>query len=688
MRIKILIIILLVYLLPISAIENDKWEIYPSYSNITEIEPTGNNTFVLASGSIFSYNIKENSVITYNKANYLSDFDISHIAWNNKSKKLVIAYSSGNIDLLETNGKVTNIPDLYLKSITDSKSIHHIYINDIYAYISLSFGIIKVNTQNGTIQDTYQLDFSVDYCYIDNNYIYAESSTQGKYRAALKDNLLDKNNWQNIGNYEPFFTNKTNVYDNANKYWWTVKDEKLNYYTINANNEKIFKTEGILPEGPASNHFYRLYLRNGVLYSVAGAWSQEKDCGYTGEIHVKDGNNWWEFEQPSNETIGHRYQDLLAMDFNPKQEGNVMVAAKGGIYEFQDGKYKNHYNMDNSPLTSCIHSKNYILTTDLKYQENGSLWLFNSAVTNNFWTLNQNKEWNKVSISSQIEKFNNDLRSIILSKRNNKLWFINNYWNKTQLYAYDYQNENLISYGPTYTNEDGIAITPNYLYKIAEDKDGNIWLCTTSGPLYLAANDIQNNSSIFTQHKIARNDGTNYADYLLANIATRCIAFDGGNQKWIGTDNGVFVISEDCNTQIAHFTTENSPLISNTIHDIIINQNTGIVYFATDKGLCSYSSDITTPSSEMSKDNVYAYPNPVKPDYTGDITIVGLSLDADIKIVSSNGGLINQGRSLGGTYKWNGCNLKGRKVASGIYMVETATSQGQKGIVCKIAIIN
>lgn len=98
--------------------------------------------------------------------------------------------------------------------------------------------------------------------------------------------------------------------------------------------------------------------------------------------------------------------------------------------------------------------------------------------------------------------------------------------------------------------------------------------------------------------------------------------------------------------------------------------------------------DATTASESMSKDNVWAYPNPVKPNYTGNITIQGLSYDADIKITTSNGILVNEGRSNGGTYVWNGNDLKGKRVASGIYMVETATSSGEKGTVCKIAIIN
>jgi flagellar hook assembly protein FlgD len=118
-----------------------------------------------------------------------------------------------------------------------------------------------------------------------------------------------------------------------------------------------------------------------------------------------------------------------------------------------------------------------------------------------------------------------------------------------------------------------------------------------------------------------------------------------------------------------------------------INQDTGEVFFSTELGLCSFTSDATKPSTEMTKDNVWAYPNPVNPSYTGPITITGLTYNADVKIVSANGLLINEGRSNGGTFTWDGCDKNGERVGSGIYMVVTATSDGKKGTVCKIAII-
>lgn len=683
-----LLITILFMVLPLSATDKESWEIYTSYNDITEIEPAGNLVFALASNGLFSYHIKDGSITTYDKANTLSDFDINHIAWNKNTKKLVITYTNGNIDLLDANGNIINIPDLYLKSMTDNKQINHINISGANVYLSLSFGIIKLDTKEGKILDTYKLGFNVNYSYIEDNCLYAASKEAGLYRGVLKNNLIDKNNWEKAGNFKEQTMNSTNVYDTTNKYWWTVKEGKLTYYTLNTDKEKIYQTEGIIPDGPASNKFYRLYINKNKLYAVAGAWSQEKDCNNMGEVHVWNGEKWEEFEQPSDASLGHLYRDLLCLDFDPSKEGHIMVGSKAGLYEFQDGKFIKCYNKDNTSVITSPLGNNYTIISSVKYDARGKLWLLNSLGDNSILSFDQTtQEWKHYPHSEIGSNDRYNLTGLIIGKNNGNIWFANNYYEKNRLYKYNYNTDELTMYGPTFTNEDGRDITPIYVHCLAEDRNGNIWIGTTSGPLYLSMSDIQNGNNIFTQHKVPRNDNTNYADYLLDNSNIRCIAVDGANQKWFGTDNGVYLVSDDCNTQIYHFDTDNSPLISNIVYSIAVNNNTGKVYFATDKGLCSFNNRIVGSNSEMTKDNVYAYPNPVKPDYTGKINIVGLSFNANIKIVSTNGTLINEGRSAGGSYSWDGCDLNGKKVASGIYMVETATESGEKGIVCKIAII-
>ena len=224
---------------------------------------------------------------------------------------------------------------------------------------------------------------------------------------------------------------------------------------------------------------------------------------------------------------------------------------------------------------------------------------------------------------------------------------------------------------------------------MVEDIDHNMWIGTNAGPLMLEVATLESGGTVFNQVKVPRNDGTNLADYLLANVGIKCMAIDGAGRKWMGTDdNGIYLISADNMKQIAHFTTDNSPLPSNEIESVAVDGRTGRVYIGTAVGLCSYMSDASEPAETMTKDNVYAYPNPVRPDYNGLVTVTGLTLNADVKIVTTNGTLVAEGRSNGGTFTWDATDQKGRRVASGVYMVQTATADGKKGTVCKIAVVN
>ena len=256
------------------------------------------------------------------------------------------------------------------------------------------------------------------------------------------------------------------------------------------------------------------------------------------------------------------------------------------------------------------------------------------------------------------------------------------------LYRYDINNDEVKVF-MSFVNQDGRSLNIEEGVRCAaEDVNGNIWIGTSVGPLLLEKTQFDEPNPVFTQVKVPRNDGTNYADYLLDNVDITCLAIDAGNRKWFGTkQNGVYLISDDNLTQLAHFTAENSPLLSNHIESIAINEQTGEVFFGTEKGLCSYMSGITQTNDEMNKDNVYAYPNPVRPDYTGLISVVGLSYNAEVKITTASGRLVAEGRSNGGTFTWDGCDQSGKRVASGVYMVNTSTAEGKKGTVCKIAVV-
>ena len=269
------------------------------------------------------------------------------------------------------------------------------------------------------------------------------------------------------------------------------------------------------------------------------------------------------------------------------------------------------------------------------------------------------------------------------------IWLNNDYWHVPGVVRYDAASGRL-NVCKSFANQDGLSLTLTSVNSLAEDREGNIWFATNVGPVYISSAEAAAGTDGFTfvQPKIPRNDGSNLADYLLNNIPVKALAIDGANRKWLGTTgNGVYLISSDNMTQLRHFTTENSPLLSDNILSIAIDGATGEVFFGTDRGLCSYMSDATSPAEEMDKDNVYAYPNPVEPGYTGLITVVGLTFDADVKVTTATGYLVAEGRSTGGTFTWDGRDRYGKRVASGVYNIVTAKSDGSKGTVCKVAVV-
>ena len=644
------------------------WKAYMAYHDVQEIEEAGNLIFVQASNSLYVYNKNDQSIQTFSKVDYLNDCEIQHISYNKSTKRLLILYTNGNIDLMDIhNYEVTNLPDYYNASIVGDKNVNDIYINNNFAYLSTGFGIVKISVKDSEISDTYNLGFKVNWCEIDGNSIYAYSQTNGKYSATLSSNLLDKNNWTRIGGY-------------IAKKQEDKSELKQLVSTLN-------------PGGPKYNYFGFMKFGNGQLYSCGGTVGGLRNAC----IQILKDDNWDIYQDEGiSDITGVSYQDIVCLDYDPLDIKHLFAGGRNGLYEFYDGKFKAYYNKDNS-LIEPYNGKSieHELTQSVKFDSSGNLWLLNSqAPTQSLIEYTKEGEW--VSHSKSVlmklddggftNKSLGSLENMMIDSRG-LLWFVNNNWTIPSLYCYQFSTDAINAF-TSFTNQDGTSVKVGSVRTVTEDMNGNLWVGTNVGPLLLDPNQITESSPIFTQVKVPRNDGTNYADYLLDNVDIYCIAIDKANRKWFGTrGNGVYLISDNNIEQLEHFTTTNSKLLSNNIEAIAINDNTGEVYFGTDKGLCSYQSDANSINEDMTKDNVWAYPNPVPPNYNGYITITGLSQNADVKILTSNGILVHQGKSTSGIYKWDGTDQKGKKVASGVYMVATATSNGDKGTVCKIAII-
>jgi hypothetical protein len=611
------------------------WRNYLAYHDVQQICKADNELFVLASNGLYQYNLNDASITTYDKVNGLSDTRITHIAWNAKAKRLIAIYENSNIDLIEPDGDIINISALYTKSITEDKTVTAIAIDDVYAYLTTSFAIIKVNMLKAEISETY------------------------------------------TKNHPDYPHDLQSYQDDYNQYIETVS-------TLN-------------PGGPTYNRFYKSEFVNGKLYTTGGYFLPAMpDNALPGTIQVYDGSNWTLYQEQINEITGYAYVDICCIDADPNDPEHVFAGGRCGLYEFKNGKLITYYNKDNSPLMAAIDrgkqlGNDYLLILGIKFDAKGNLWVLNSLANGvSLLELTTDKEW----ISHHHQELT-DENGITVSGLSNMmfdsrglLWFTNNFWQNPSVFCYDTNQDVILKYDQI-INQDDTKYAIYHTNCIAEDKEGNIWIGTDVGPFMIQKSEIGQSSVTFYQVKVPRNDGTNFADYLLNGISISSIAIDGGNRKWFGTESaGVFLISSDNLMQEQSFTTNNSKLLYNNISSIAINHQSGEVFFLSDNGLCSYQSNAVEPNEQMTKDNVIVYPNPVTPDFTGLVTITGLSYDADVKITTATGAIVAEGRSNGGMFNWDCCNKQGKRVASGVYMVITATSDGKKGTVCKIAVIN
>jgi len=199
------------------------------------------------------------------------------------------------------------------------------------------------------------------------------------------------------------------------------------------------------------------------------------------------------------------------------------------------------------------------------------------------------------------------------------------------------------------------------------DRDGKVWVGTSDGVVVFEC-DPFNEECVGGLPIVGQNEIDDEDAYLLGGEDVRTIAVNGANQKWFGTTNGVFLTSENGREQFAFFNDKNSPLFDNLVSDIAINQETGEVFFGTNKGIISFRGQ-ATEGKRFNDINAYAFPNPVRPEYDGPIAIKGLAENANVKITDIKGQLIFETEAQGGQAVWDGRDYNGRRASSGVYLV-------------------
>ena len=453
-----------------------------------------------------------------------------------------------------------------------------------------------------------------------------------------------------------------------------------------------------LPDGPINNTAYRMRFFGDRLYIVPGGrWATQNKT--PAEIMFYENDSWVNISHSQiNEACNATILDLMNVAQDPKDKDHYFVTSFGsGLLEMYRDEVIKLYTPSNSSLTSAVdkHPELYTRTDGAMFDNQGYLWVLNTSATNNIHIIDANgntiAKYNLYSDGVRVPLYtpgeilvdhrNPTWKWIPLCRYNTGLILLQDNGTPTD------PMDDKVTYHTEWYDQNGKLVLPESIFSLAQDRDNTMWVGTNKGLFLVPATIDFTTSNRCERVIIGRNDGTQLGDYLLENEQINSIVVDGGNRKWIGTaSSGVFLLSPNGEETIEHFTSENSPLPSNNVLSIAIQESTGEVFFGTGQGLVSYMSDAIEPATDFNE--IYAYPNPVHPNYKGLITIRGLMANTQVRIVDANGNLVTNIPSNGGEAIWDMTNAQGDRVATGIYTILCNTADGSGHGTTKILIMN
>lgn len=729
-----------------------EWTTHTPGLKTINVDVMNNKIFAATPFDIYYYNTNDNSINHLSKVTGLSDMGISVIKYNKTSNILFVGYTNTNIDIIDNQDNVRNIPDIRNKYILGNKTINNVYFNGRYAYVCCGFGIVVVDLKRLEIKDTYIIGENGNYLGVNdlticNDIIYAATENGVYYADANNTHLADFSQWKQFkhhlpntsGNYShiaafdnyvvanysdnetdsdllcalsdttswEFFVEgtqdlisdlrvcddrlivthnnrKIKVFDTDKNVIFdefgmepiaTTFDKKRNCYWAASKYNSLVK---ITPEGKVSKiRFNGPYSANAFSINACGndiwvagggyrsTWA--KLYNHDGFSHY-DGNSWSYFNAKKHHVFDS-LTDVTCVKSDPRNSNLVYAATYDqGLLVFENGKFKKNYNYYNSSLGQHLLIA-CTFVTGIDFDSNNNMWLANSGTDKMLSVWKTDGSWHAYNIGS------GDIGKIMVDNNDIK-WIYNRSGDITVFNGTK----------KTINKNANTGALPGDALCFATDSNGTVWVGTTDGvALFKDSRQIFNNTSYAcSQILIPRNDGTGQADYLLSGQAVIAIAVDGADNIWFGTYNGAIQTSNDGMTTYHHFTMDNSPLFSNTVQDIAIDDD-GNVYFATDKGVISYKGTATKGNDENS--NVIVYPNPVRPEHNGIVGIKGLVTNALVKITTTSGAFVTHIQAQGGQAIWDCTDINGSKVQPGIYLIFVSDETGKETYATKVLIM-
>ena len=726
------------------------WKAYTSFYHPVGIVKKDSAIFCLTEGGMFTHNYFSGVQATYTTVNGLSGLNMTTIYHDPGTGIIFIGYGDGTIDYFSDPSRIRPITDIYRSTTFTAKKIWKLRGRDSLIYIATDFGIVVYDPILKETRSAYtkigdlNSGTAVVSLEIWNDSLYAAVGNFGLYSAPFShNNLADPSAWTKVNNadsvfsgncrhvaaaggklfavigdsvimkdpggdwgaspftkrYQHYFDSQNDIVisatDNITEIYYPVQDSLLridnegDQECAMAHDDIIWvgdKRAGLYsyygggfkrqsPTGPLTSASYRVVAGPGELYiAPSGRDGSTQSYDVSGFFYYGQETGWKNFFIGGGTLDSNIYRGF-SHGYYDSQTGRAYMGSNGqGVMVMEHGDTVKSYTGRNSPLVGF--TPNDIRISGLTMDSEGGLWvttiltpaerLLNYLSPEGTWYNFQVPGGRPIAIGA--DEYNNK-------------WIINESGGiqvfSENLTPGDISDDKRRTLNTTINNG---ALPTNEVHSIARDKKGLMWAGTGDGvtvfydPFGVFSNSFPDASCPVYENQC-----------LLKFQKVKDICVDGANQKWLATEQGAFLMNPDGTKLIHHFTIENSPLFSDNINDISIDPVSGEVYFATDRGVISFMGEATEGFEDAS--DLYAYPNPVLPDFDGDIIIRGLVAESKVRITNASGHVVKEIESLGGQVTWDGKDTWGNRVKSGVYIVLASDADGKGAGAAKIAVI-
>lgn len=724
-----------------------QWRTHMPYNNALSVASSDDEIFCATTGGLFKVDINTGELDKLSTIDGLAGTNTKFVVYDPQTKQFLVAYQNSNLDLINDQ-EIYHLPEIFDKTGLGNKSINAITFDNGNAYLSCGFGIVVYDLNKREVKDTYYLgngSLEILNVAIINNSIFA-NAVDGIYEANLDNPLLaDASSWKkhdvskaypggvctsltafngnlygllgdgiyrykdNAWQITPIFaTNVTKLKTNNNLLLAIAPFRIISYNqqenivenlsnlsafdnvndaTIRPNNSLyladgsrglLMKTnnqefKSLIPNGPNSIHVSDLKYADDNLILSPGAVSTIYAPAYYNDGFSQFTKGAWQSYSDKNNSAFTGIRDIVTSTFDANTKTIYLGSFVNGVLAFDASGDLKTYNQNNSTLQLTIGDPTNIRVNGLAFDSKNNLWVTQYGVNKPLSVKNPDGQWTVFDFTADLPNPVTTVTGLLIDNEDNK-------WLKLR-------SEGLLIFDGSKTRKIGFANNNGALpgtdvKALALDKDGAVWIGTDAGVAV-----AYNPSDLFVgaNVEIPNLVEGGFLKPLLADQNINCIAVDGANRKWVGTNNGVWLFSPEGTKQIQFFNQENSPLLSNRVLSIAVTDESGEVFFGTASGIISYKGDATAPVAKMGK--IIVYPNPVRPGYTGNIGIKGLAENANVKITDINGVLVYETTAKGGQATWNGKNFSNEMASSGVYLVLIVNKDGTDTAVAKILIV-